>query len=226
MILTYTPSDNYRFFNPYTLRTEYEHSTLSDQQRRAYQRVKTGINAALRAGEYLRFMTLTTADGVKKQLNKSFNHLKMRIERANRKRDGFTGFKFNKYFKIETYEGNGVLHIVYRGTRKHYIPQKWISDTWAEIHQKSEVVDIRVVKQSDRLAAYLTANYLMKNPIKRMSYGWAWLWLGFVKSWEHIKETYLNGWQRKTDGSIENSIKALSFATGIGRKTSRQRKLF
>lgn len=236
----FTIQDNYTIFNappygllcddpdrrasiPYSLRTEKEHSNLTDKQKRAYNRIKTGSAVALAKGEILRFITLTTASGVTKHLNKSFNHLKMRIERAKRykrdgktKKDGFDGFKFNKYFKIETKEGNGVLHIVYRGTKKHYLPKKWLTETWKELHEGSEITHIRIVgKENARLAHYLTANYLTKNPIKRMSYGWAWIFRGYVKTWGFLKEKYLNGYMRNTPGSIKNTILAVHFACMI-----------
>jgi hypothetical protein len=33
-------------------------------------------------------------------------------------------------------------------------------------------------------------NYLQSQKTLRMSYGWKWVWLGFCKSWEHIKFVY------------------------------------
>jgi hypothetical protein len=82
--------------------------------------------------ERLRFVTLTSSPEAKgRDLNADFRALKMRILRRFR-------FKM-KYWKIRTNEGNGVLHIVFRGK---YVPQKWLSDQWADIH-KSPVVDIR-----------------------------------------------------------------------------------
>jgi len=37
---------------------------------------------------------------------------------------------------------------------------------------------------------YLIVNYLQSQKTLRMSYGWKWVWLGFCKSWEHIKFVY------------------------------------
>jgi len=87
-------------------------------------------------GERLRFMTLTTSvdaknSGFDKKLNENFRVLKMHV---------FLKYHFKmEYWKIRTNEGNGVLHIVYRGK---YVPQKWFSVHWADKHE-SPVVEIR-----------------------------------------------------------------------------------
>lgn len=177
--------------------------TLSKKEKRAFQRLVSGLTIGCHQGAYYRFMTLTTAPGIhqkiqvgkkKKQLvdrlNWDFDILKKRIFRAKYGRDGFSGFKFNKYFKLRTAEGNGVLHIIYWG---RFIPQWWLSKTWKQIHD-SPVVDIRAAygkrgQNVKGLVGYLLTNYLTKQPIERMSYGWKWAWLGLAKSWDHVRKT-------------------------------------
>jgi hypothetical protein len=130
----------------------------------------------------MRFLTLTTAGGVTRDINKSWAVLKIRIWRT-------FGWKINRYFKLKTKEGNGVLHIVYRGK---FIPQSWLSRNWFEIHF-SRIVDIRELHYragARRIANYLIVNYLQAQKTIRMSYGWKWVWLGFCKSWEHVKQTH------------------------------------
>ena len=85
----------------------------------------------------LRFLTLTTAKGVKRDICKDFDIFKKRVFRA-------FGWKFNKYFKLKTFEGpeKQVLHIVFWG---RFIPQRWISKVWREIHG-SPIVDITSIK--------------------------------------------------------------------------------
>ena len=169
--------------------TKNEHY-LSRAEKRRYQRLISGLTVGAAHNERMRFMTLTTASGVIRDINKSFDVLKKRIRRAIYKRDGFKGFKFNRYFKLKTAEGNGVLHIVYRG---RYIPQEWLSKTWAKIHEGSYIVDIRELhwkKGTKKLSNYLIVNYLQSQKTLRMSYGWKWVWLGFCESWEHIKFVY------------------------------------
>lgn len=209
---TFTVKDCYRIFNApiydlvkddsnrsevsYPLRTEKEFGELTAKQKRAFQRLKAGFMKAKIKGLMLRFFTLTTAEGVDLDINKSWDRFKIRVERASRQRkpnkrnpiiDTFEGFKLNNYCKLKTAEGNGVLHIVYAGTWRHYIPQAWISETWAQIHGGSKVVDIRLVK-SEKLASYLAGGYLCKQPIIRMAYGWKWLYRGYSKSWKAILE--------------------------------------
>lgn len=158
-------------------------SPVTRAEKRRWHRLVSGLYIGMHNDEHLRFMTLTTAPHCKKNINRSFDALKLRVWRT-------FGWKFNAYFKVKTAEGFGVLHILYRG---RFIPQEWLSNAWREIHNGSYIVDIREIKKrygSQRTANYLVSNYLQKNKIVRMSYGWRWLWLGFSRSWEHTKEVY------------------------------------
>jgi len=133
--------------------------------------------------ERLRFMTLTSSpESVGRSLNADFRALKMRIYRKYH-------FKM-KYWKIRTNEGNGVLHIVFRGK---YIPQKWLSTQWAEIH-RSSIVDIRSLYETRKgltgIVFYLVGNYLAKQSFERMSWGYSWVFPGFVKKWKGFIEKY------------------------------------
>lgn len=161
-----------------THRYRYKHS-YTKRQGRAYHRLNSGLQVAENQKKIIRFMTLTTSkNGNSRHLNKHFEILKKRIERKY-------DFKFNQYFKVQTSEGNGVLHIVFCGK---YIPQKWLSNQWKEIHN-SPIIDIRVIKgESKRIARYLVGNYLCSQPIVRMSYGWKWVHKGFATSWCGIKK--------------------------------------
>ena len=95
-----------------------------------------------------------------------------------------------KYWKIRTNEGNGVLHIVFRGK---YIYQKWLSSSWAEIHN-SPIVDIRSLYETRKglsgICFYLIGNYLSKQSFERMSWGYSWVFPGFVATWKRLVETY------------------------------------
>jgi hypothetical protein len=97
-------------------------------------------------------MTLTSSrESKRRNLNADGRALKMRIFRKYHSK--------MKYWKIRTNEGNGVLHIVFRGK---YIPQKWLSEQWVEIH-KSPIVDIRSLYETKRglqgIVYYLIGNY-------------------------------------------------------------------
>ncbi len=87
-------------------------NVYTKKQRRAFQRLMSGLTVGKSRRERLRFMTLTSSPEAKgRNLGADFRALKMRILRK---------FHFKmKYWKIRTNEGNGVLHIVYRGK---YIP--------------------------------------------------------------------------------------------------------
>jgi hypothetical protein len=95
-----------------------------------------------------------------------------------------------KYWKIRTNEGNGVLHVIFRGK---YVPQKWLSEQWTEIH-KSPIVDIRSLYETKRglrgIAFYLIGNYLTKQSFERMSWGYSWVFPAFVSSWKRLIEKY------------------------------------
>jgi hypothetical protein len=82
------------------------------------------------------------------------------------------------------------LHIIFRGK---YIPQKWLSKQWAEIH-KSPVVDIRSLYETKKgltgITFYLIGNYLAKQSFERMSWGYSWIFPAFVSSWKCLVEKY------------------------------------
>ena len=153
------------------------------KQRRAFQRLISGLTVGKSRRERLRFMTLTSSpESVGRSLNADFRALKMRILRKYH-------FKM-KYWKIRTNEGNGVLHIIFRGK---YIPQKWLSAQWADIH-KSPIVDIRSLYETRKgltgIVFYLVGNYLAKQSFERMSWGYSWVFPAFVSYWKRIVEKY------------------------------------
>jgi len=153
------------------------------KQRRAFQRLISGLTVGKSRRERLRFMTLTSSpESVGRSLNADFRALKMRILRKYH-------FKMT-YWKIRTNEGNGVLHIIFRGK---YIPQKWLSAQWADIH-KSPIVDIRSLYETRKgltgIVFYLVGNYLAKQSFERMSWGYSWVFPAFVSYWKRIVEKY------------------------------------
>lgn len=162
---------------------ENEKQGYTKKQRRAFQRLMSGLTVGKSRRERLRFMTLTSSpQSVGQNLNADFRTLKMRILRK---------FHFKmKYWKIRTNEGNGVLHIIYRGK---YIPQSWLSAQWADIH-KSPIVDIRSLYETRKgltgIAFYLVGNYLTKQSFERMSWGYSWVFPGFVACWKRLVDKY------------------------------------
>jgi hypothetical protein len=143
----------------------------------------SGLTVGKSRLERLRFMTLTSSPESKdRNLNADFRALKMRI---------FRKFHFKmKYWKIRTNEGNGVLHIVFRGK---YIPQLWLGEQWVDIH-RSPIVDIRSLYETRKgltgIVFYLIGNYLSKQSFERMSWGYNWVFPAFVSSWKHLTMEY------------------------------------
>ena len=181
-----------------------ENGSYTKKQRRAFQRLMSGLTVGKSRKDRLRFATLTTSDeaknlGLDKKLNEHFRVLKMRIFRKYH-------FKM-KYWKIRTNEGNGVLHIVFRGK---YIPQEWLSVQWADIH-RSPIVDIRSLYETagglKGICFYLICSYLSKQSFERMSWGYSWVFPAFVRCWKRLLEKY--GFRRSLE--LWNKILCLPF---------------
>jgi hypothetical protein len=162
---------------------EEDRDVYSKKQRRAFQRLMSGLTVGKSRRERLRFLTLTSSsESEGRSLNADFRILKMRILRK---------FHFKmKYWKIRTNEGNGVLHIVIRGK---YIPQEWLSEQWADIH-KSPIVNIRSLRETRKgltgIVFYLVRNYLSKQSYERMSWGYSWVFPAFVSCWKRLIDKY------------------------------------
>ena len=109
-------------------------SKWSKKQKRGFQRILSGFTRAKALGKNVRFFTLTSSPTSKwRQINPHFQVLRKRIERNYGKIE---------YIKFRTNEGYGVLHVLYTCP---FIPQRWLSRNWDEIHG-AKIVDIRKVK--------------------------------------------------------------------------------
>lgn len=195
-----------------TLLDKYGHNCTtvrewSRREKRMYHRVKSGLTR--HKGQRLRFLTLTSSEEAEEAVGYDFRILKIRIQRltpARLVRDHYLKrselrkyyphkpvvepLKFD-YFKVETSEGNGVLHILYFGD---YIPQKWLSDQWLSIHQ-SPIVDIRATKKgignTRRLTTYVLTQYVSGQSAHiRFSNCVEWVFKGFVSAWNALKDRY------------------------------------
>jgi len=126
-------------------------------------------------------MTLTTSnEGRDNDIKRDFNVLVKRIRRR---------YGRFEYIRVRTSEGNGVLHILYRGT---FIPRSWLKKQWEEIHA-SWNVDIRDTQRYH--CSYIVNQYLcQQSSFVRYSCTTQWIFKGAVKRWTALKKSFwING---------------------------------
>lgn len=153
------------------------------KQRRAYQRLLSGLNLAASRNQVVRILTLTTVPGPGYQdLRHPWQALRKRIERKYHA-------KVN-YWRLRTNEGaRGVLHILYVGP---WIPQSWLSRAWYQL-VGAPIVYIQMLKKrqgSKRIANYMISNYMMHHEFMRQSWSWGWVFRGFVGAWKQVLRIY------------------------------------
>jgi hypothetical protein len=190
------------------------------KQKRAYNSLISGMQLAYHYNKKVRFLTLSTSDiqiekeGYEKNnINESFRILKQRIQRltfAKLKKDGYVqnsdkrryyneiscNQKFNfDYFKVTTNEGNGVLHIVYKG---QYLPYNYLVDNWNDIHNSWEL-NIKLIKSSKKdykkSSNYVISQYIsnQESSYQRSSQSWNWIIRGYSKQWQNfLNELHCN----------------------------------
>ncbi|MBA7676310.1 hypothetical protein ES703_84551 [subsurface metagenome] len=154
-------------------------SRWGPKQRRAYQRLLSGLNLAAARNKVVRILTLTTVPGPGYQdLRHPWQALRKRIERRfHAKVD---------YWRLRTNEGaRGVLHILYVGP---WIPQSWLSRAWRDL-VGAPIVYIQMLKKrrgSRRIANYMISNYMTHHEFMRQSWSWGWVFRGFVGAWKQV----------------------------------------
>jgi hypothetical protein len=173
---------------------------------RLFQRMMSGIRWHGN-DHYLRFMTLTSADDSPKP-GQSWQKMIQRIRRLSPARLVKMGYLNSKqihhyypnkpvneplkfeYLRVETSEGNGVLHIPYFGD---YIPHEWLKDTWLKIHGAWNVsLSAKPVNSAKKLAGYLLNQEICGQDqlIGNTSWAHPWVFLGFVSKWKLLIENY------------------------------------
>jgi hypothetical protein len=155
----------------------------------------SGLTRAVHFHRRLRVMHLTSHVGYDmSRLSKDFQVLRKRIEHF---------FHFSmEYVKVNTAEGNGVVHCVYFpvgldgssvGWNIGYIPQQWLSETWRDITGGSFIVglnELHVRRGLRRLVNYLVAQYFSgQSALERISYSSRWCFRGFRSLWR-VKFAY------------------------------------
>jgi len=191
----------------------------TNKQKRTYHTLLSGFKMSQFQNSICRFMTLTTSDLMKESvdfrdgsMNKSFRSLSYRFKRMTPYKMAKQGYiktkQLKKYYpnkqlnqnltfnyhKVETNEGNGVLHIVYRGD---YCPYTWLSDNWMDIHNSWDV-NIRLIRNNSndvrKASSYIVTQYVagQKSSYVRSSHSWEWVFRGFKTLWYQIKHWYPN----------------------------------
>lgn len=105
----------------------------------------------------------------------------------------FQKFDF-EYFRVETNEGNGVLHILFRGS---WLPYNFLVDNWMDIHNSWDLniklINMDQLKQS---SSYVVSQYMssQNSSYVRSSQSWKWVFRGFKTRWHLLKYQY-NNWK-------------------------------
>ena len=171
------------------------------KRNRAYHRILSGLKKANYNNKRIRFLTLTTSNIVHYPDLK--NDFQVLVKRIRRKYGDF------EFFRVKTSEGFGVIHLVYWGC---FIPQKWLSYTWLDIHN-SPIVDIREIDNKlKNVARYIVSQHIAgQEKLIRSSWSWHWVYPRFVRDWKNILNKYVrskgivycvNLWDRWLMGSL------------------------
>jgi len=203
---------------------EKESNFWSKKQKRSYNTIKTGLVIARRERKNIRFLTLNTSDVQRdkedyddSKLNDNHRKLKQRIQRmtplkmvqygyikSSDLRHYYPGISLNQnltydYFKVQTNEGNGVLHIVYKGD---YLPYNYLVDEWQDIHN-SWNVNIKRINNNKRdigkVSSYVVSQYLanQESSYVRSSQTWKWLFRGYRKAFKQFLSMNLKDWKHQ-----------------------------
>lgn len=157
--------------------------TWSRKQKRTYKNLINWLHLKIGQKYQILRVDLTSASRKENNLTQDFKKLRRIIENH---------FNYEiEYFKIETHEGNGVLHMIW--CIKHptavWIPQKWLSRVWQDItgahrvwisrmgakrghdgkYYKAKSLDLH----AKSIAGYMAGQYLAnQDAIKRISWSW------------------------------------------------------
>jgi len=180
-------------------------------------------------GDTLKFLTLTSK--VEGGLGQAWHTLYERIKRmtpARLVREGYLDasklhyYYPNKaiseplkmeYLKVETREGNGVLHAVFFGD---YLPYAWLSHVWSLVHDGSWNVHVSStrggIRSPRRVSSYILRQYIQnQNAHVRTSWNQKWVFRGFVQKWKSLLkdrpfEDALNAWDVMMERHMERPV--------------------
>ncbi|MCP4612685.1 MAG: hypothetical protein GY845_28650 [Planctomycetes bacterium] len=189
-------------------------------------------------GEEVRFLTLTSPKAEEQvgDLGKAWNKFATQIGRVTIRqliKDGYIKPRtYNRFFKdrnldeslkleyckVETREGNGVLHIICVGD---YLPVKWLRDMWKK-YRGAVQMKIKLAKNpvydANRLAVYCVNQYVAgQDMFVRSSCSKNWCFPGFVESWEWVKVECARYVPTEEYGqSVQTAIKLFDASIALG----------
>jgi hypothetical protein len=162
--------------------------TWNRRQRRTFQRLKSWtLYLSCKGYQLLRVDLTSSNERGSEFLSADFKKLRRRAEKK------FKGYKIH-FFKVQTFEGNGVLHLVLavKWNRPIYIAQAWLSEEWASIHGAHRVW-IKRMRSKDRdltrVSRYFSCQYLAGQcSIARVSWSWWRDGLSIARAWNFYRK--------------------------------------
>jgi hypothetical protein len=178
------------------------------RQKGRYQRALSFNTIIWSRGYQALWVTLTTAEGGSyEKLSEHREELEARIKRKY-------GYEVLTFW-VKTHEGNGVLHIVWaiKDSRAVWIDQKWLSDTWFDIHG-AKIVYVRRMgrgkKDGRNVARYMVSQYMAGQSLfDRYGYSWKRLGIALACAWKVFKQNschLLLWWERRNSDGLHSPI--------------------
>lgn len=171
-------------------------SLQSRTSKRRFRQLNSWLAAQFGAGCQLLRVDLTSVSSREKSLTYYLKILRKKLENKYK-------IKIN-YYKFETSEGYGVLHMIWaiRSSSAVWIPQKLLSDTWEKL-TGAKIVYIKRVgnrkKDRTKIANYFISRYLTSDhhagKIIRASYSWWRDCLPLGKAFTSLLKYCRNGFQ-------------------------------
>lgn len=206
------------------------HKKWNRKQKRGYHRVQSCLTYWQKNGFQVLWVCLTTAPGGDSN-SLAYHHQKLR-QRIERK----LNYNDIQHFQVKTNEGNGVLHIfwAWKGARSFYIPQKWLSSQWGDIHN-AKIVWIKRLKRGslsrNKISRYCISQYVTEQAgYQYMSWSWG-RTFGFpiVACWDWIKRlcgdkkgNLMKWWNRLLSGGHIFGLHIGNFIFILGMEDIRQ----
>ena len=175
-----TSLDIYGQFSPTSSHDNSRSGSWSRKQKRAYHCAMSGLKRCRALGDKAFFLTLTSSPKT--------NHLDLRKDwgiLVKRIRKLFPKFQ---YVKVETFEGYGVIHVLYHHAFDGWSYRDihaWISNAWSEIHSAFIVWNSVVGEHWSikKVAGYLCQYMSDQRGFFRPSTSLNWIFAGFRKKW-------------------------------------------